>query len=268
MARISTGSLDLGTWAEGEAPGAGSQTEDNPGLNGNWIKIQRQVGTGHNADGTHKNDIIDGPNLRTSVADGASLELTGSPLKLRVKALGITTAMIADDAVTAAKLADDASVDANRAVTTNHIRDAAVTAAKIATDAVTTAKIAGANVTAPKISHDNNRTKFIYTLSWTAVGGYGWSNTVQTSATLGIPMTRAGAITKVAFCSSAGVITSASAPYATSGIKHFNANDRISANQVTPADSFLFVRINGVDTGFGLTGSGAGILSIEVEFDD
>ena len=53
----------------------------------------------------------------------------------------ITTAKLANDAVDNTKLKDDASVDVNRAVTTDHIRDAAVTTAKIADNAVTKAKL-------------------------------------------------------------------------------------------------------------------------------
>lgn len=89
MARIGTPLLNLGCWLDGENPGAGSQTVDNTGLNGNWIKLDTAVGMEHNPDGTHKPDKIDGPSLKTTVADGSSLEATGTPRKLQVKALGI-----------------------------------------------------------------------------------------------------------------------------------------------------------------------------------
>jgi hypothetical protein len=89
MARVGTPLLNLGCWLDGENPGAGSQTVDNTGLNGNWIKLDTGVGTGHNPDGSHKADVIDGPSLKTTTVDGTSLKATGTPRKLSVNELGI-----------------------------------------------------------------------------------------------------------------------------------------------------------------------------------
>lgn len=84
MAYVVTPRLGLGTWPDGENPGAGSQTVISAGLNGNWLILDEAVGLQHNANGTHKTDIIDGPNLKTTVADGVMIALTGSPLKLGI----------------------------------------------------------------------------------------------------------------------------------------------------------------------------------------
>lgn len=108
MARIATTLLGLGTWGYRENPGAGTQdlTAIGTGLNDNWKIIDTALGTGHNTNGTHKADVIDGPSLKTTVADGSTLELAGSPLKLRIKDLGVTTAKLNDLAVTGAKIAN------------------------------------------------------------------------------------------------------------------------------------------------------------------
>jgi hypothetical protein len=97
MARVGTPLLNLGCWLDGENPGAGSQTVDNTGLNGNWIKLDTATGVGHNSDGSHKADSIDGPSLKTSAFDGSSLELVGSPRKGQVKPLGIHKGHIHSD---------------------------------------------------------------------------------------------------------------------------------------------------------------------------
>lgn len=86
-----------------------------------------------------------------SAAVSASINLDGSSLAtgsngLKVNTGGISTLMIADDAVTAAKLAD-ASVGtaalAGTSVTADKLGDNAVTTAKIADSSVTAAKLAG-----------------------------------------------------------------------------------------------------------------------------
>jgi len=85
-----------------------------------------------------------------SAAVSASINLDGSSLAtgangLKVGTGGISTLMIADDAVTAAKLADASVVTAALAGTS-------VTADKLADNAVTTAKISDSSVTAAKLA--------------------------------------------------------------------------------------------------------------------
>jgi len=133
MARVATTKFDLGMWTDGENPGAGSQQVDNTGLNGNWQKLATAV-KDHKTTGVHEDDVIDGPMLKTTSADGSTIELAGSPLKYRIKALGITTAELALDSADSTIVKDDASVDANRAITTNHVRDAAITLVKLNAD--------------------------------------------------------------------------------------------------------------------------------------
>ena len=75
--------------------------------------------------------------------DGTSLATDSNGLKVNTN--GISTLMIADDAVSAAKLADNA-------VETAAIAATAVTDAKLASNAVTTAKIADSSVTNAKLA--------------------------------------------------------------------------------------------------------------------
>jgi hypothetical protein len=94
MSRVATTFLNLGTWREDENAGAGSQTIDNNFLNGNWIKIDTALGTGHNADGSHKAGVIIGTNLASSVVDDSSLEYYSTSHYIRVKALGIIHSLL------------------------------------------------------------------------------------------------------------------------------------------------------------------------------
>jgi hypothetical protein len=137
MARIGTSLLNLGTWPDAENPGAGSQSVDSTGLNGNFIKLDTAVGSHHNADGTHKANIIDKASLKTTVADASTIELDGTN-GLQVKDAGITAAKLATDAVETLK-----------------IKAANVTAVKLATDSVEEAKIKAAAVTTTKIKDAN-----------------------------------------------------------------------------------------------------------------
>jgi hypothetical protein len=97
-----------------------------------------------------------------SAAVSASINLDGSSLStgsngLKVGTGGISTLMIADDAVTAAKLADASVVTAALAgtsVTADKLADNAVTTAKIADSAVTVGKLAG-SITADKLTLGN-----------------------------------------------------------------------------------------------------------------
>jgi len=129
MSRGTTPNLSLGVWDEKEDAGAGSKTvpTGNTGINGNWLTIDASVGVGHNADGSHKADVIDGPSLKTTVADNSTLELTGTPLKLQVKDDGVTGTKIA------AAFADGSTLEctASSGAKTIRIKDAGVTKAKL-----------------------------------------------------------------------------------------------------------------------------------------
>lgn len=155
MARKGTTNLNLGTWTDKENPGAGSQDVDNTALNGNWLKIDSALGAAHNADGAHKNAVIDGANLKSTVADGSSLVQDGGTKKLKVNAGGIATSHLADSAVTSAKIANGAVATAKLAagaVTSNELADSAVATAKIQDGAVTAVKIADGTITAAKLA--------------------------------------------------------------------------------------------------------------------
>lgn len=273
MARVGTPNLNLGTWLDGENPGAGDQATDNTGLNGNWIKLDLAVGTEHNSNGTHKDDKITGANLKNTIVDGATLEASAaSGAKVfRVKDLGVTTdkindlavttGKIADDAVDAVKLKDDATVDANRAVTTNHIRDLAVSTAKIADDAVTAAKIA----------HDNKRTQipFVFVFDSAVHDTFAKVDGVATTVSLGVPMPHAGSVIKVQACASAGVVDTYATTY---GTLAFIAGDRLTFRIDASAAVTIYLYKNGAlwsTLGASLEGGAAPfIVSMLVEFDD
>jgi len=97
-----------------------------------------------------------------SAAVSASINLDGSSLVtgsngLKVGTGGISTLMLADDAVTSAKLADASVVTAALAgtsVTSDKLADNAVTTAKINNSAVTAAKLAG-SIPADKLNLGN-----------------------------------------------------------------------------------------------------------------
>ena len=91
---------------------------------------------------TKMNDIID----QTTFTDDAVFDTTLAVAsgKLKVKAQGITSNELADNAVITAKIADSN-------VTTAKIADSNVTTAKIADSNITTVKIADSNVTQPKL---------------------------------------------------------------------------------------------------------------------
>jgi len=159
MPRVTTTNIALGTFLDGENPGAGSQTvlAGNTGLNANWLILDQAVGTEHLANGVHKSNVIDGPNLKTTVADGSTLELSGSPLKLRVKALGITSAQLGAGSVIAGKIGVGA-INASNLFAAGIVDASAlglnsVTTAKIAVDAVTTARILDHQVTTAKLDY-------------------------------------------------------------------------------------------------------------------
>ncbi len=198
MARLGTPNLGIGTWLDNEYPGAGSQTVANTGLNGNWLLLDAAVGTQHNADGSHKPNIIKGSNLvqsgADSVVDGVTLGFNSN--KMEAKDAGITYAKIqnisAPNKLLGRKTAgagatEEISIDGNTLEihATNGLQ----------------AKDLG--VTAAKISRDNTRTKQVFTFAWTtAVGANVWAacnGRVFDGSLDGIVMSRPGTITRVEF---------------------------------------------------------------------
>jgi hypothetical protein len=159
MARVGTTNLGLGCWIDGENPGAGSQSIDSTGLNGNWIKLDTAVGVAHNPDGSHKTNIIDKANCKTTIADGSSIELHATN-GLQIKALGVTAAKMAANSIAvggvavqakAIKAADlaDGCIDVGGL----KIAAGAIKAADLGASAVETAAIKDANVTTAKLEY-------------------------------------------------------------------------------------------------------------------
>lgn len=265
MARIATTNLSLGTWAEGENPGAGSQTvQDNAGLNHNWLKLDAVIGAEHGSAGTHNNDVIGGASIKNTIVDGTTLVASASTgaKTFGVATGGIGSTQLASGAVTSGKLgtgAVDATALASNAVTEAKINAAAVTNTKLGDDAVTSAKI----------SHDNTRTKvcFVFTVV-TDAQQYAYIGNVQCTATYGLPMPRAGSITKHSVCNNGGVVVSATSTY---GTTTFAAGDKIQLYMNQAAADTMQVKINDTTkSALSLESSGSGnwISTIEVEFDD
>lgn len=271
MARVGTTNLNLGTWLDGENPGAGSQTVDNTGLNGDKIKLDTAVGTEHNPDGTHKADKIDGPSLKTTVADGSSIEATGTPRKLQVKALGIQKGHINSD------VADGDSLQKNG--TSGALEIKTIKAGKLlgsGTGKVVDGTSVGLNasnelevkddgVTAPKISHDNNRTKILLTFAMDPATYYGVIGNIVTTPTKGVPMPRAGCVTGISVCSSAGVVATDTAVYNASGANHFAAGAKITVHEDAGVTSVL---VNGAGLSDPIVGGSPEFVTVEIELDD
>ncbi len=280
MSRVTTSNLSLGAWDEGDNPGAGSKTvaSGNTGLNGNWLILDAAVGVGHNADGTHKADTIDGPNLKTSVADASTIQLTGSPLKLNIKDDGVTGAKIA------AAFADGSTLETSAATgsKTIRIKDAGVTKSKLAStvadgttielDATDGLRIKADGVTAAKMAHDNPRLRESFTFAFAQGDSYGKYGGVTCGATFGIPMRHAGMIVEMLYRTSDGDTGSDSQSYASSGAA---STGRVAAGDPLSC-AWGEARIAGtavtaLDFGGSVTAigdSGYGFLTIVVEFDD
>ena len=165
MARIATSNLSMGTWEEGENPSAGSQTvKGGNGLNDNWLILDEAVGTEHTAAGAHRDDVITGASIASSIVDNTTLTYsaaTGSKY-FYVKSGGIGATQLGTGAVTTTKIGTGA-------VTSNELGSSAVVEAKVGTGAITNTKIGDDAVTAAKISHDNNRTKQLIVISFSAI---------------------------------------------------------------------------------------------------
>lgn len=276
MSRTATANLALGCFDEGDNPGAGSKTvvTSNVGLNGNWLILDAAVGVGHNADGTHKADVIDGPNLKTSCADASTIQLTGSPLKLNIKDDGVTGAKIAaafaDGVTIAASAATGAKTIGVKAasISKTHCATTIADASSIELDPTNGLQIKADGVTPAKISHDNTRTKNFFTcnISTSAGTDYAVCSGAQLSASMGIPMPRAGSITKVTVCD-AGTVAVGTANYAA---KTFTAGQLLTCYWYD-GDGTVTVKVVGTATvlaSAAVSGTTPMLVVIEVELDD
>ena len=275
MARTVTSGDIVAQWDDGDNPGAGTKdlsiTGGGTGLNANFKEISNVIKQEHNADGTHKTAVIDGTNLKSTVADGSTIQKNGSS-KLEVISGSITATQLkttgGSEAVTTATIRDNA-------VTTAKINDSAVTTAKINAAAVTLAKMGTNAVDATIITHDNNRTKANFQLvsSSESSGAYFTFQGITLSSSLGVSMTRAGSITSIRR-------RNASAEGGTEysyGTKTFAKGDRIALRWQTSGGTprnVILVK-NGSDyissgIGTGTDGDGAPpvIYNIEIEYDN
>ena len=163
MSRVATSNLGLGTFLDGENPGAGSQTIRSTGLNDLAVELDIAVGTEHNADGTHKANKIDKAQLKTTVADGSTIEKDAT-VGLRVKDAGITAAKLAanaiavgDDTVQAKAIAAPMLADGCIDVGGLKIAAGALKAADYGALSVTAAAIAANTITSDKLEYKTLR---------------------------------------------------------------------------------------------------------------
>lgn len=277
MARVGTINLNLGTWLDAENPGAGSQTVDNTGLNGDKIKLDTAVGAEHNANGTHKDDKIDGPALKTTVADGSTLQASGTPRKLSVKDEGITGIKLN------AGVVDNDSLEVSAATGAKTLRIKQIKAGKIlgagtgkAVDG-TTIGLNGSNelevkddgVNAAKISHDNNRTKIFLTFSIDSSTKFGVVGNMITTAAIGVPMPRAGCVTGLSVTDAVGNVASDTAAYNVAGANHFAAGSKITVQD--DGTGILYVKVNGSSLADPISGTAtevSSLVTVEIELDD
>jgi len=273
MARVATTNLNLGMWLDGENPGAGSQSVDSTGLNGDKIKIDLALGTEHDPAGTHKADKIDGPSLKTTVADGSTLQASGTPRKLSVKSEGIQGTHLN------ANVVDNDSLEVSASTGVKTVRIKTIKAGKLlgsgtgkAVDGSTIQlngsnelEVKDASVTGPKISHTNTRTKVVLAFGIDVSTAYGTVGTIVTSLTLGVPMRLPGCVTGVSAISAAGTVVSKALTYSVSSADHFNAGAKIT---VFNASGTIHWYINGTDgTDVLALGADAKLVTLDIEFD-
>jgi len=266
MSRVATPNLSLGCFDDSDNPGAGSKTVDSTGLNGNWIKLDTAVGAEHNADGTHKAAKIDGANLKSTVADASTIVQDAITKKLGVPTGGITSTQLGASAVIAGKIKGSGT-------------GKAVDGTSIQLNANNELELMDDSVTAAKITHDNNRTKFFFTLTFDSVvnGTYAKKDGVATTAVAGVVMPRDGIVTAINVCHGGGSIASISNTYALGGLGSFSDGDRIHGIIAPWTGGDHYISIVNINTATDFSGgseaqvlvsTAPAFVTIEVEFDD
>lgn len=265
--RVGTTFLNLGMYPRGTKPGAGSRTADNPGLNGDKQKIDRAVGTEHNPDGSHKDGIIHAAQINADIADNVTIEKDVASGFLKVMADAIGGPQLNSTAVDGDSLeftADNIHIKA-LGVKPGHLNSDIVIDTMLDLTAEGRLYVIDRGIAPLQIKHDNNRTKHQIIFSYTAGAAYAKVGNVQCTSTMGMPMSRAGSITKAIYRdSSPETVNYGNIAY---GVKTFNAGDFITVFlldglevRINNSASFLFPKI-------GATAYDA-IIILEVEFDD
>lgn len=106
------------TWADGDIPSAGSQSQDSTAINGNWWKITAALNVIFNLPNLIlRSAIIGKAQLKSDVCDGVTTQLNGTSGAIEIKDPtskipngGLTTVMHADDSITSAKMPHDSTV--------------------------------------------------------------------------------------------------------------------------------------------------------------
>jgi hypothetical protein len=128
-----TPNFGFNVYDDHDEPGTGSKTIPSTGTNHNAVKADALFALLLNSDQTIKANIIDKGNLKTTVADGVTIEKDATN-GLQVKNGGITTAKIATtvaDGVTIEKDETNGLQVKNGGITTAKIADGNVTEAKL-----------------------------------------------------------------------------------------------------------------------------------------
>jgi hypothetical protein len=212
----------VNTWDDGDNPGAGSKTTDSQGLNGNFIRLSDAIKAEHTAvTGVHADTIIGKNNLKSSCCDGVTIELDATN-GLQVRDEGVDKDKLNDDVADGVTLERDAVTSQLqiKAVIAGRIRASgtlkAIDDITINVNGSSELQVKDDAITAAKIIHDNNRTKIFLQLAITTTTGTDWAKSAGSalSASVGVPMPRAGSITKVSV-SDNGTIFSAAFAYGT-----------------------------------------------------
>jgi hypothetical protein len=171
------------TWADGDEPGAGSQSADSTGLNGQWWKIAEVLaGIFSLPSGALKASIIHGSNLNNDVVDMTSLTRDGSGA-ICINTGGVNHLMLG-------QITDDSTIQKNGS--TGMLEVKSVPQAKMAANSVGTAELIDANVTTAKIADANVTTAKLEYKEYVAVLSQTGTNAPTVTLlrnTLGVTMT-------------------------------------------------------------------------------
>jgi hypothetical protein len=221
------------TWADGDTPGAGSQSADSSGTNGQFWKIGEKMDAIFSLPTSSlKSAIIGAAQLKTTVCDGVTVQLNGTTNKIEVK--------------------DPTS--------------------KIPAGGLATATLADRAVTPVKTSHDNKRTKHVYgPYIWNAatVDTASYCTLANVTNLITAPVQRAGCVTGVAIqaLGGGGVVQTFTWAYNEAGTGYCAVGDKIGL--YTGDGVNYYIRINGVNKLTIATGSGyAGPLVGFIEYEN
>jgi hypothetical protein len=268
MARVGTSNLNLGTWTLNEHPGAGAQGSDSNLLNGNWYKLDVAVGVGHNADGSHKSNVIGANQISTGVRDGTSI-IGGGGSALSINTGGVQKSHLNTNVADATTIEKDASVGLRivaLGVTGAKLKQTGAGAVvdestlEFSSDKM---RVKDGGLAGVKLAQGNNRTKILIPFYINAADEFARVSGVIMTSSMCLTFPRACSVTAVSTCDSAGATYTDTVSYGTWPVsvgqkvfvKHYNSG------------AHLLVVVNGtgsdLDLGVGFTFPVMGVLEVE-----